>query len=129
MIKFTYNNIKDASIGYMSFELNCDYHPRVSYKEDLNFCYKSKSVKILSAEVRELMIVCRLQLHYSQKFWKKAHDTKVQHGSYAPVDKLWFNGKYIKTKRNQKFETKFFRQFWLLYPAGKQVYYLELPKN
>ena len=36
MAKFAYNNAKNTSIGFMPFELNCGYHPWVSYKENLD---------------------------------------------------------------------------------------------
>lgn len=39
------------------------------------------------------------------------------------------NRKYIKTKRNRKLETKFFRLFQMLHPVGKQEYKLKLPKT
>ena len=33
LAKFANNIAKDASTGYIPFELNCRYYPRVSYKE------------------------------------------------------------------------------------------------
>ena len=36
MAEFTYNNSKNASTSYMLFELNCSYHPRMLYKEEVN---------------------------------------------------------------------------------------------
>lgn len=47
--KFAYNNTKNASTGYALFELNCDYHFCVSYKEDIDLYSKSKLAnKLLS---------------------------------------------------------------------------------
>ena len=34
--KFTYNNSKNASTGHTPFELNCGYHPQMSYKEEVD---------------------------------------------------------------------------------------------
>ena len=111
MAEFAYNNAKNSSTGHMPFKLNCSYHPRMSYKDDVNPRSKSKSADDLSAELRELMTVCRENLHPAQKFQKRAHDKSVKPRSYAPGDKVWLNSKYIKTKRNRKLEAKFFEPF------------------
>ena len=58
MAVFAYNNAKNASTGYMPFELNCGYHHRVSYKEDLDPRSKARNAEELSSELRELIIVC-----------------------------------------------------------------------
>ena len=101
MAEFAYNNAKNASSGHTPFELNCGYHPWMSYKEDVEPRSKSKSANELSAELRELMIVCQENLHHAQELQKRAHDKGVKPKSYAPDDKVWLNSKYIKTKRNQ----------------------------
>ena len=67
MAEFAYNNAKNASIGFTSFELNCGYHPRVSYEEDLNPRSKSKTAEELSSELRELMSACQQNLHHVQE--------------------------------------------------------------
>ena len=126
MAEFVYNNAKNASTGHTLFELNCGYHPRMSYEEEVDPRSKSKSADKLSAKLRELMIVCQENLHYTQEFQKQAHDKGVKPRSYAPGDKLWLNSKYIKTKQNQKLEAKFFRSFRVLHLVGKQDYKLEL---
>ncbi len=36
MAKFAYNNAKNASTGHIPFELNCNFHPQASYKEDVD---------------------------------------------------------------------------------------------
>ena len=59
MAEFAYNNAKNASTGHTPFELNCGYHPRISYKEDVNSHSQSKSIDKLLAELRELMIIGR----------------------------------------------------------------------
>ena len=129
MAEFVYNNAKNASSGHMPFKLNCDYHPRMSYKEDVNLHSKSKSADELSVELRKLMIVCRENLHHAQELQKQAHDKSVKSKSYAPNDKVWLNSKYIKTKRNRKLKAKFFGLFRVLHPKGKQAYKLELPRK
>ena len=129
MAEFAYNNAKNASSGYMSFELNCGYHPRMSYKEDVDPRSKFKSADELLAELKELMIVCQENLHHAQKLQKRARDKNVKPRSYAPGDKVWLNSKYIKTKQNRKLEAKFFGPFRVLHPVGKQAYKLELPRK
>lgn len=49
--------------------------------------------------------------------------------SYTSRDKVWFNSKYFKTKKNQKLKIKFFGLFCVLYLVKKQVHNLELPKK
>ena len=129
MAEFTYNNAKNASSGYTTFELNCGYHPWISYEEDVNSHSKSKSADELSAELRELMIVCRENLHHAQELQKRAHDKGVKPRSYAPGDKVWLNSKYIKIKQNWKLKAKFFGPFRVLHPVDKQAYKLELPRK
>ena len=129
MAKFAYNNAKNASSGHMPFELNCGYHLRMSYEEDVDPCSKSNSANELSAELRELMIVCKKNLHHAQELQKRAHNKGVKPRSYASSDKVWLNSKYIKTKQNRKLEAKFFRPFWVLHPVSKQAYKLELSRK
>ncbi len=58
MAEFAYNNAKNASIGHTPFKLNCGYHPRVSFKEDVNPRSRFRSANELTKELRELMEVC-----------------------------------------------------------------------
>ena len=119
MAKFAYNNTKNSNNGHMLFELNCDYHPCVSFTEKTNPCSQSKSANKLSAKLQDLMTVCQENLYYAQKLQKQAHDKGVKSRSYAFNDKVWLNSKYIKTKCNWKLEAKFFRPFQILHPVGK----------
>ena len=98
MAEFAYNNAKNASSSHTLFELNCGYHPRMLYKDNVNPRFKSKSADNLSAKLRELMIVCKENLRHTQKLQKQAHNKGVKPRSYAPNDKVWLNSKYIKTK-------------------------------
>ena len=113
MAEFAYNNTKNASTNYTSFELNCGYHPCVSYEEEeiLNPCSKSKTAEELSSKLQELMIICQQNLYHAQKLQKQAHNKGVKHQSYAPGDKVWLSSKHLKTKRNCKLEAKFLGLF------------------
>ena len=59
MAEFAYNNTKNASTGHISFEFNYGYHPRVSYKKDLDPHSKSKIAEELSSKLQNLMAVCQ----------------------------------------------------------------------
>ena len=129
MAKFAYNNAKHASTEYTPFELNCGYHPRVSYEEDVNPRSKFKAAKELTKELRNLMAVCRENLQHAQELQKRAYDKGTKPRSFAPGEKVWLNSKYIKTKCNRKLKAKFFGPFRVLHPVGSQAYKLELPKR
>ena len=104
--EFAYNNAKNASTGYTLFKLNCGYHSRVSYKEDLDSCLKSRTVKELSSKLQKLMIVCQQNLYHAYKLQKRGHNKGFKPQSYAPGKKTWLNSKYLKTKRNHKLEVR-----------------------
>ena len=129
MAKFAYNNAKHASMRYTPFELNCKYHPRVFYEEDVDPRSRSKAVDELTEELRTLMAACRENLQHAQELQKRAHNKGTKPRSYAPGKKVWLNSKYIKIKSNRKLEAKFFRPFQVLHPVGSQAYKLELPKQ
>ena len=109
--EFAYKNAKNHSIGHMSFKLNCDYHLCISFEENTDPCSWSKSANEWSAELQDLMTVCRENLYHSQKLQKQAYNKGVKPRSYAPDDKVWLNNKYIKIKCNWKLKAKFFEPF------------------
>ena len=119
MAEFAYNNAKNTSTGYISFELNCGFHPRVFYEEDIDSCSKSKTVDQLATELETFMSVYRKNLQHTQELQKHIYDMYAKPRSYVPEDKVWLNSKYIKTKQNRKLEFKFFGPFRVLYPVGK----------
>ena len=129
MAKFAYNNAKNSSTGHTPFELNCDYHPCISFEENTNLHSQSKLADELSAKLQDLMTVCRKNVYHAQKLQKRAYNKSIKPRSYIPSDKVLLNNKYIKTKRNRKLEAKFFRPFQVLHPVRKQAYKLKLPKR
>ena len=58
VVEFTYNNAKNTSTGHTLFELNCSYHPQVSFEEDINPRSESRSTDELANELRELIEIC-----------------------------------------------------------------------
>ncbi len=127
MAEFAYNNAKNVSTGHTPFEVNCGYHPRVSFKEDVDPRSRSRSANELAEELRELMEVCYQNLLHAQELQKRAYDKGVKSRSYALGEKVWLNSKYINTKRNKKLKSKFFGPFRVLHTVRKQAYKLELP--
>ena len=129
LVEFAYHNAKNASTGYILFELNCGFHPRISYKKDVDLCFKSKTADQLTTELHTLISVYRENLQHVQQLQKRYYNKYAKPRSYTPGDKVWLNSKYINTKRNCKLEFKFFGPFQVLHFVGKQVYKLELPKR
>ena len=70
MAEFAYNNAKNASTGHTPFEVNYGYHPRVSFKENINLCSQLKIADKLLGKLQELMTVCQKNLHHAQNFQK-----------------------------------------------------------
>ena len=129
MAEFAYNNTKNASTGYMFFELNWGYHPRVLYKKDFDPRSQSKTIQELSSELQKVMTVYHQNLHHAQKLQKRGHNKGVKPWSYTLGKKIWLSSKYFKSKWNCKLEAKFLGPFWVLHLVGKYVYKLELPKK
>ncbi len=48
MAEFAYNNAKNTSTNYILFELYYDYYPKVFFKEDVDFCLRSRSANKLA---------------------------------------------------------------------------------
>ena len=88
MAEFAYNNARNASTGHTPFELNCGYHPRMSYEEDVDSRSQSKSADELSAELRELMIVCQENLQHTQELQKRAHKEESNLKATPPTRKF-----------------------------------------
>ena len=65
MAEFTYNNAKNTSINHIPFKLNYGYYPKMSFKEDVDPCSKSRSVNKLVRELRELIKVYCQNLLYT----------------------------------------------------------------
>ena len=83
----------------------------------------------LSAELKELMIVCQENLYHAQELQKRVHNQEVKPQSYTPGEEVLLNSKYIKTKRNKKLKAKFFGLFRVFHLVEKQAYQLELSKK
>ena len=93
MAEFAYNNAKNASTGYTSFELNCGFHPKVPYEEDVDHCSRSKTADQLVTELQILISVYKENLKHTQELQKYYYDKNAKSKSYALEDKVWLNSK------------------------------------
>ena len=87
-----------------------------------------KAADELTKQLSNLMAVYRENLQHVQELQKRAYNKEIKLRSCASSEKVGFNSKYIKIKRNQKLEKKFFRPFQVLYPRDSQVYKFKLSK-
>ena len=71
MGEFAYNNAKNASTSYSMFKLNCNYHLKISFKEDVHLHSKSCSANDLARELKKLIKVCCQNFLYAQELQKK----------------------------------------------------------
>ncbi len=88
MAKFAHNNTKNTSTGHIPFELNCDYHLKVSFKEDVDLRSRSCSTNEILKELRELIEVSYQCLLHVQKLPKGAYDKGVKGLSYTLGEKI-----------------------------------------
>ncbi len=65
--EFAYNNAKNTSIGYMSFNLDFGFYTRASHKENVDPCSYSKSTNELANELKKLMTVYKENLQHTQE--------------------------------------------------------------
>lgn len=72
------------------------------------------------------MIIYRKNLHHTHKLQKQAYNKVVKLKGYISSDKVWFNSKYIQTKKNHNLEAKYFGLFQILYLVGNQAYKLKM---
>ena len=121
MAEFTYNNAKNTSSSHTPFKLNCSYHSKVLFEEDVNSHSRSRLTDELAEELRELMEVCCQNLLHAQMLKKRVYDKGIKSRSYALVENIWLNNKYIKTMRNKKLDNKFFGCFRVFYTIEKQA--------
>ena len=76
MAEFAYNNVKNASTGHTPFKLNCGFYLQVSFKDDIDLCFRSRFANKLVKDLRKLMDICQQNLLHTQKL-QKEHMTKA----------------------------------------------------
>ena len=88
IVEFAYKNFNNISTDQTLFELNCGYHLRMSYKEEVDPHSQSKSADKLSKELRKLIVACCQNFHHVQKLQKRDYNKGVKPRSYAPGEKV-----------------------------------------
>ena len=58
MAEFVYNNAKNSSTSHTLFELNYNFHPEVSFEDNVNPRSRSCSANKLTKELRKLIDIC-----------------------------------------------------------------------
>lgn len=129
IVKFFYNNPKNNIINHTSFKLNYYYHPRTSYEKNVDPHLQSKFANKIVIVVRDQIMICKNNLKQTQELEKLFYNKYIKRKSYSSGEKVQFNNKYIKSKRNQKLELKFFDLFKIFQSMKKQDYKLELLKK
>ena len=127
MAEFAFNNSKHSSTGLTPFELNCGYHPRMSYEDELEPRSRSRAAGAEVAELKELMDLCKANLRGAQESQARYHNKATKDRVYSPGESVWLDGKHFNTKRNRKLGHKFLGPFMVIEPIGKQAYRIQLP--
>ena len=81
-MEFAYNNTKYANTGYTLFKLNYEYYLYIFYKEDVEPRSWSNTANKLTEELRNLMVLYRENLQYTQKLQKQAQNKGIKSRSY-----------------------------------------------
>ena len=84
MVEFAYNNAKNASTGHTLFKLNCGFHLRVFFRNNIDPRSKSCSANKLAKKLIELIDICQQNLFHAQELQKK-HMIKA----WSPKAMLW----------------------------------------
>lgn len=67
MIKFFYNNAKNANTSHLLFELNYSYHLCVFFNKEINHYFRSLIANTLAAKLKNLITICKQNLLHIQK--------------------------------------------------------------
>ena len=70
----------------------------MSYKDNVDSCSKLKSAEKLLAKLKKLIIIYKINLYYTSKLQKRAHNRSIKPRNYIVSNKVWLNSKYIKMK-------------------------------
>ena len=86
----------------------------MSFENSTNFKIKSKFVAKHAKEFQKLLKVLKSNLAHAQKQQVKYKDARTKSMKLKVSSYMNVNDKNIRTKRNKKFELKFFESFKIL---------------
>lgn len=88
MVKFVYSNTKNTNIGYIQFELNYNYYPRIFFEDDVNLYLKFYSANKLVNELKNLILTYQQNLIHTQKLEKQTYNKSVKLYNYMLSNKI-----------------------------------------
>lgn len=65
------------SISYTTFELNCGYYFKISYKKDINLRSQSKKVDELLRKLHDQIMFYYKNFSHTQKLQQKVNDKNI----------------------------------------------------
>ena len=65
IVKFAYNNAKNISKKYISFEFNYKYYPSIFYKKDIDLYSQLKTINNLTNKLRNPMATYKENIKYA----------------------------------------------------------------
>lgn len=67
MVKFVFNNTKNASIGYIPYKLNNSYYSYILCENNIDPCSKFYLVDKLASELKNQMLIYQQNLFNTQE--------------------------------------------------------------
>ena len=91
---------------------------------------KVPAAKVRTEEVARMHKLLEAKWQTTFAYTSKHYDKKHTPWTFSVGDKVWLNGKNIKTVwPSKKLDYKYFGSFMVLKPIEKQIYQLDLPKT
>ena len=129
MTEFAYNNSKYSSTGVTFLFAAYGQDPR--WGEDFGQQMKQKvpATRARAEEVARMRKLLETKWQTTFAYSLKHYDKKHTPWTFSVGDKVWLNGKNIKTVQpSKKLDYKYFGPFVVLKSIKKQAYRLDLPK-
>lgn len=108
------------------FELNCSYHPCISFKDNNNLYSNFSLASKLANKPKDLILIYEQDELYSQELLIWANNNSINSCNYKLFEKIWLNNKFIKTKPNSNLKANYFKSYLIFYLVNKQIYKIKL---